>query len=136
MPNPTQPRRARCERCQRPASHCLCAHIPSVSNRTRVLVLQHPDEARLPLNTARLAVLGLQHAELWVGEYFHQLEAAVAAARRAMLLFPAPEGGPPASAPSPAPDREDATDLLIVPDGTWRKARGIVGANPVLATLP
>ena len=27
-------------------------------------------------------------------------------------------------------------ELLIVPDGTWRKARGIVGANPVLATLP
>src|SRR5690606_24408887 len=26
--------------------------------------------------------------------------------------------------------------LLIVPDGTWRKARKIVHANPVLASLP
>src|SRR3546814_6536235 len=26
--------------------------------------------------------------------------------------------------------------LLIVPDGTWRKARKILHANPVLSTLP
>ncbi|MGV8228503.1 DTW domain-containing protein, partial [Pseudomonas aeruginosa] len=36
--------RIRCERCARPASHCLCALIPSLPSRTRVLVLQHPSE--------------------------------------------------------------------------------------------
>ena len=60
--------RIRCERCARPASHCLCALIPSLPSRTRVLVLQHPSEVGHALNTAGLAVLGLRNAELRVGE--------------------------------------------------------------------
>jgi DTW domain-containing protein YfiP len=59
-----------CTRCLRPGSHCLCALIPSLSCRTRVVVLQHPSEARHALNTARLAVLGLAGARRVVGEYF------------------------------------------------------------------
>ena len=51
-----------CLRCKRPESHCLCALIPALTPRTRVVVLQHPSEARHALNTARLAVLGLQGA--------------------------------------------------------------------------
>ena len=35
-----------CLRCKRPESHCLCALIPALLPRTRVVVLQHPSEAR------------------------------------------------------------------------------------------
>lgn len=42
-------------------------------NQTHVLVLQHPEEHMHPLNTARLAVLGLQNAELLIGESFPDL---------------------------------------------------------------
>ncbi|NLC35886.1 MAG: DTW domain-containing protein, partial [Alcaligenaceae bacterium] len=76
--------RPRCGRCLRPGTHCLCADIPSLRNHTHVLVLQHPDEARHPLNTARLAVLGLARAELLVGETFPQLAEKLAAAQRAV----------------------------------------------------
>lgn len=131
--SPPPSRRPRCERCRRPLSHCLCAHIRAVPSRTRVLVLQHPDEARHPLNTARLAVLGLHNAELLVGERFAQLHGMIASARRAWLLFPGPE----AAAPAPMGGGDEPSDaLLIVPDGTWRKARQIIHANPALDTLP
>lgn len=103
-----------------------------VENRTRVLVLQHPDEHRHALNTARLAVLGLGRAELLVGESFPQLHKILAASNGAVLLFP------DESAPIPQPlavHRAAAPGLLIVPDGTWRKARKIVHANPILNTL-
>ena len=125
-----RPRRARCERCLRPTSHCLCAHIPSLPNRTRVLILQHPDESRHALPTARLAALGLRNAELWVGEVFPHLVETVAGVERAVLLFPATGDVPVAEVSRTGPD------LLIVPDATWRKARGLVRANPVLETLP
>ena len=46
-------KRARCERCLRPQSHCLCALIPQLDSRTRVLVLQHPGEVSHALNTGR-----------------------------------------------------------------------------------
>lgn len=94
--------------------------------------MQHPDEARHPLNTARLAVLGLQHADLMVGLHFEELKDIVAAAVQPLLLFPA-------SKENTGPDEPGAamrSSLLIVPDGTWRKARQIVRANPVLDALP
>lgn len=133
MPDLQKPPRPRCERCLRPLSHCLCVHIPAISSRTRVLVLQHPDEAKHPLNTARLAALGLRNAELLTGEHFAQLDATVASADRAALLFPADDESLSASFDA---DSQSGSLLLIVPDGTWRKARRIIRANPVLETLP
>lgn len=132
MPKQNTLSRPYCNRCQRPLSHCLCAYIPAVPSRTRVLVLQHPDEAKHPLNTARLAVLGLKNAELWVGEHFSELEEQIAVAEHVMLLFPAKAGEAVATTDHSA----NRHAMLIVPDGTWRKARQIVRANPVLETLP
>lgn len=141
MPNPeistltptSTQTRLRCARCQRPASHCLCTQVAPVPSRTHVLVLQHPEEARHPLNTARLAVLGLPNAELLVGEQFAQLDGMVASAAQAWLLFP----GPAASLPQPlGRGGAGGGELLIVPDGTWRMARRIIQANPVLGLLP
>lgn len=133
MPTANKTPRPRCERCLRPASHCVCAHVPSICNSMRVLVLQHPDEARHPLNTARLAVLGLQNAQLLVGESFPELNDMIASVEQALLLFP----GKGLGAPVPLTGKQAGTcSLLIVPDGTWRKARRIMQANPVLDTLP
>lgn len=127
-------RRPLCPHCARPVSHCLCAHISVSPNRTAVLVLQHSSEQKHPLNTARLAVAGLQRAELRVGEYFPWLEDYIAGARRVYLLFPGEAALTPAEVMK---ELAPATpDLLIVPDGTWRKARKILYANPVLTTLP
>jgi len=131
--------RPRCKHCQRPASHCLCAYISRIPSRTQVLVLQHPNEANHPLNTARLAVMGLLNARLLVGEHFPQLDDIVASASRVLLLFPEREASSVqdvAVSTSTSSCGGPASSLLIVPDGTWRQARKIVGANPVLDTLP
>src|SRR5690606_21169198 len=125
--------RRSCERCARPVAHCLCDQIQVVNNRTHVLVLQHPYDARHPLNTARLAVLGLTRAERWIGEYFPQLESHLASAGQALLLFPSEE---PAQCLPADHARSADTSLLIVPDGTWRKARKIIHINPTLNRLP
>jgi DTW domain-containing protein YfiP len=95
------------------------------------LVLQHPDEVGHALNTARLAVLGLENAELLVGEDFAGLQ--LDPAYRACLLFPGEAAQPLPLAPSPADQRPL---LLVVPDGTWRKARKLLHLNPGLAELP
>lgn len=133
MAEPDSTARRHCEQCRRPASHCLCPNITVTENRTRVLVLQHPDEHKHPLNTARLAVLGLRRAELLVGEFFPQLDMILSVSGPAALLFPGESSQSPLS---PAGNGAAAPALLIVPDGTWRKARKIVHANPILNTLP
>ena len=125
--------RSRCERCLRPQDHCLCPLIPSLSSRTRVVLLQHPSETDHALNTARLAALGLSNAELRVGEVFEKLPALIATpGYRAALLFPGEDAVVLETCSSP-----DALPLLLfVPDGTWRKARKLLYLNPSLARLP
>lgn len=124
--------RAQCPRCLRPQTHCLCALIPHLDSRTRVLLLQHPSEVSHALNTARLAVLGLSNAELIVGEVFDDLSTLLnRPGYRARLLFPAED-----AQPLQAYDESDEPVLLVVPDGTWRKARKMLHLNPLLAALP
>lgn len=126
MPRPT------CSRCQRPLSRCLCTLIPDLDSRTRLLILQHPSETSHALNTARLAALGLRNAELQVGEVFDQLPQWLARPEyRACLLFPGE-----AAMPLQPIQAGELPLLLVVPDGTWRKARKLLHLNPLLAALP
>ncbi|WP_426178456.1 tRNA-uridine aminocarboxypropyltransferase [Pseudomonas sp. TWRC1-2] len=124
--------RPQCSRCLRPVTYCLCALIPSLDSRTRVLLLQHPSEVNHALNTARLAALGLNNAQLVVGEVFEDLPTLLnPPGYQARLLFPA-EDAQPLQAYTPT----DEPMLLVVPDGTWRKARKLLHLNPLLAALP
>ncbi len=122
MPRPS------CSRCQRPLAQCLCPLIPSLDSRAQVLILQHPSEAGHALNTARLAALGLCNAQLCIGERFAE---PVDGPVGDYLLFPGDDALNLAElAASERPLR------LIVPDGTWRKARKLLHVNPWLAALP
>ncbi len=124
--------RIQCPRCLRPQTHCLCPLIPHLDSRTRVLLLQHPSEVNHALNTARLAALGLSNSQLVVGEVFEDLpELLNQPGYSACLLFPADDAQP---LQTYAPGEQPM--LLVVPDGTWRKARKLLHLNPLLAALP
>lgn len=102
-----------------------------MNSRTRVVFLQHPREARVPVSTCRLAHLSLPNSELHVGicaEGSSRLEA-LAAEPGTMVLFPG----------AGATDVTELTALpatLIVVDGTWSNARKVVQRSPLLAALP
>ncbi len=124
--------RIQCPRCLRPQTHCLCPLIPDLDSRTRVLLLQHPSEVNHALNTARLAALGLSNSQLVVGEVFEDLsELLNPPGYTARLLFPADD-----AQPLQAYSSGEQPMLLVVPDGTWRKARKLLHLNPLLAALP
>lgn len=126
-------KRLRCERCVRPMTHCLCALVPSLPSHTRVVVLQHPDESRHALNTARLAVLGLPNACMHVGQQFGA-ELWSVKGYRPHLLFPGE--GAQVLVPTEVTGMLDEPCLLVVPDGTWRHARQLLAQHPDLAALP
>src|SRR3990167_7471339 len=124
--------RPQCLRCARPIERCLCALIPCLNSRTRML--QDQREVKHALNTARLAALGLSNAELLVGEVFESLAALLQPpGYRACLLFP---GEHAQTLRMFAQQNREQPLLLVVPDGTWRKARKLLHLNPLLATLP
>jgi len=56
--------RARCYDCWRPLELCLCARLPRVATRTRIVVIQHPQERTHPFGTARLMRLCMPNTEV------------------------------------------------------------------------
>jgi DTW domain-containing protein YfiP len=120
-----------CARCRRPAAFCYCAHLVPLQARTRVVFLQHPREAKVPIGTARMAHLLLVNSELHRGVHFaeHPRVRELAADPTAALLFPG-EG-----ATDPAALSAGAVRTLLVVDGTWAQARKVLRENPVLGRL-
>jgi len=56
-----------CTVCLRPVGACYCRWIDPIDTRTRVLILQHPRERKVPVNTARIANLVLRNSLLRIG---------------------------------------------------------------------
>src|SRR5690606_206836 len=132
MSNPLPPStapapRARCPQCARPVELCLCHLVPDLLPRTTIVVIQHPDERRHALNTARLLVAGLRNGELVVAEQLPQQWKLRLGdpAWRTELLFPGPQ------VPGVVRAADDTrTRQLVLYDGTRRKARRQRHHNP------
>lgn len=123
-----------CATCRRPETVCYCRFVTRIPTRTKVVILQHPRERDVPINTARIAALCLPEAELHVGVRFRGSGALARALadplRPAALLYPGPSAVDVERAPPSGPI------TLVVIDGTWSQAKTLVRDNPELAALP
>jgi DTW domain-containing protein YfiP len=124
--------RVTCLRCLRPESFCVCADLPVAPSRSRVVILQHPREARLAICSAWLTRLALENAEIHRGVRFGEDPRIreIAATPGAAVLFPG-EGAAPLSGRA-----GDPPPFLVVVDGTWHQAEKMLRLNPALAGLP
>jgi DTW domain-containing protein YfiP len=95
-----------------------------------VVILQHPRERDVPINTARIASLCLPESSVHVGLDFSRLDALADPDRPAALLYPGDDAIDVELHPPQGPI------TLVVVDGTWWQARKLVRSNPVLAALP
>jgi DTW domain-containing protein YfiP len=98
------------------------------------VILQHPRESDVAINTARLVELQLDRAERHVAIKLDEVPALRARlsdpAAPPILLYPGPD----------APDLGEALPVgpvtLVVLDGTWWQAKKLFQQNPELARLP
>lgn len=128
------PPRARCPHCQRPCLRCYCVQLPSPAlvNHWPVTILQHPQESRHSLGTARIAQLGLSDCTMIVGDT-ETLQAELAqqiAGERIALIYPGVDSQPLSVLRAQPPHR-----LLFI-DATWRKSRRLLLESAWLAALP
>jgi len=124
--------RVSCPRCLRPETFCVCAQLPVLTSRIRVVILQHPREARLAICSAWLTHVALAGSELHRGIRFqdHPRVSSLCAAPGTALLFPG-AGATPAGALRATPPA-----TLLVIDGNWPQAQKMLRANPAIAALP
>lgn len=126
--------REMCWKCRRPKRVCYCAAVEPIETQTRVVILQHPRESDVPINTARIAELALSNATLHVGLDFAR-DATLSAALSdpsapPVLLYPSEDAKDLGCEPPPGPV------TLVVIDGTWWQASKLFKLNPFLQALP
>jgi DTW domain-containing protein YfiP len=102
---------------------CLCADIPAVAARTRVVIVRHHLERHRSSNSGRLAHLALANSALV--EYPDEPLPALDGAH---LVFPI--GEPAVAPPAPPPAQ------LVVLDATWSQARRMYRKLDALRGLP
>ena len=122
-----------CPACRLQRWLCVCAHAPRVATRTPLLLLVHVRDRGRASNTARLLTLAVRDATL-VGHGDRagppDPAAHLPAGTTPLVLFPgrgARSLTPDLVAALPSPP------ALVVPDGNWRQASGMVKRLPLLA---
>ena len=106
---------------------CLCAEVPAIPTRTRVVIVRHHLERFRSSNSGRLAHLALPNSEI-IDHGGAAGPARLTDLAGAWLLFP--EGEPLHAAPVPPPMK------LIVLDATWSQARRMYRKLDALRGLP
>lgn len=114
-------------------SLCVCALIPRIATRTRLVLVIHRIEARKPSNTGRLAVECLPNSEVCVRGHVEAPSSpfAIDPAFDPVFLFPHESARPLSEYAGSA-----RPVTLIVPDGTWRQASKVRQRVPRLRDVP
>ena len=132
----------RCADCRMHRSLCICALLPRLETRTRVVLLLHQLEVVKPTNTGLIAARCLVNSAVvyrgrapregvaaahapdaapgdgaTIEEQAARLAAAIPSGARAAFLFPHASATPLASFAA-----DGAPMTLVVPDGTWSQA--------------
>ncbi|MDX2370328.1 MAG: tRNA-uridine aminocarboxypropyltransferase, partial [Colwellia sp.] len=133
-----------CKQCQRPIIACICNFICSIDNPTAVLVLQHPSEVKQTKGTVALLSRSLSHCQVLVGEDFSQHDElnTMLSQHQALLLYPSAQAqvlsftkNELESTHINADEKSQQPTLLIILDGTWKKAYRMFMLSPNLQAL-
>ena len=126
-------RTLRCAACRMHREDCLCALVPRLDLKTRVVVIMHCREWKRPTASAPLFTLAAPNSEIRLRgrkDMPFDDKGIVVPDRRTWLLYP----GENATVLSPDLVQEDPRPVtLVVPDGSWRQASKVGQREPVLA---
>ena len=139
-----------CQTCERPKRTCWCEFVskpPVHLGRTRVVIIQHPKEAKRKIRTAKMLQEGLdsESCHLFVRGRVKSIDDTndnVSEEQRslrcwlrhprAFLMFPKSD-----AVRSDSPELRKLDEIvLVVLDGTWDEAKKIYARSPPLQALP
>lgn len=116
-------------------SLCVCALMPMLQTRTRIVLVLHCFEDRKTTNTGRLAASCLVNSEVVLrGEPGVAAPAPHIPSESSAVLFPSAQALPLEELVA---SRSASTPLtLVVPDGSWRQASRVLHRMPSLRGIP
>ncbi|MFT6030851.1 MAG: DTW domain-containing protein YfiP [Oleiphilaceae bacterium] len=136
-----------CQKCTKPEKACICKWLSPQANSIAVLVLQHPDEQKKAIGTAKLVTLGLINSKVLTSLQVAENEVlnilGKLSCSQPLLIYPQSlndeqlhyvydfEKERFTSLPL-----QKAYDSIILLDGTWRNSRELLHYNTWLKQLP
>ncbi|MCG7533497.1 tRNA-uridine aminocarboxypropyltransferase [Pseudoalteromonas sp. OOF1S-7] len=130
-------KRPLCNHCHFPLQTCVCQYLCSaIHNRCKILVLQHPSEAKVAKNTARLLSLQLTNVEVVRGESAADFTATRSQLQSGACALLYPSDKALTLSENGHQDTLPKIETLVVLDGTWKKVHKMLMLNPWLMTLP
>ncbi|MCE9680115.1 DTW domain-containing protein [Shewanella sp. AS1] len=123
-----------CPKCHYPQTACLCDRLRPMSTRVECIVLQDPNEVKQAKNSVKLMRAVLDNLQIHVGETpedFAELRGYLERQQKPVfLLYPSEASHNLSEMQAPS----DAILLLL--DGTWRKAYKLLQLNLWLKQYP
>ncbi|ABZ74889.1 DTW domain containing protein [Shewanella halifaxensis HAW-EB4] len=126
--------RPTCPNCHYPQNACLCASIETMQVKSELIILQDPSEVGHAKNSVRLLELVIAETRVVVGETaddFAALRQQLAASEKPVYLV-----YPSENSISANETKVEEEVILLLLDGTWRKAYKLLQLNPWLQDYP
>ncbi len=137
---------AKCKHCWKPPELCVCSAICPMGIGIDLLILQHPSEARNPLNTARLLSLGIENSTHRIGLSWPSLKSALGRAtdakKWAVLYLGTRRSSSNTQTHFEIIHRDgkrfplDGLLGLLLIDGNWKQSKSLWWRNSWLLKLP
>ncbi len=151
FPTPSSPLQASCPSCWKADSLCICSAKPEVASRLRFLILQHPQEGKSPLGSARLLSLACPSAVHRVGLSWRSLTKALGehaqasewgvlylGTQKQSQALPQTASNAPMEVRDrrgkPIPGKPKLKGLVLL-DGNWKQSKTLWWRNPWLLKL-
>ena len=123
-----------CPHCSYPLTACLCDHVQPIQPQTQLVILQHPSEVEHKKNSVKVLSLVIPDTQVYVGEteadFALLSKQLMNCGRPVYLVYPSERSV------SVEQQTISADCILLLIDGTWRKAFKILQLNPWLTQLP
>ena len=143
--------RETCPKCWKAIPTCFCAKLRPFTSPVSFVIIQHLDEARNPIATARMAHLSITNSKLIMDNDFSDnkdvCNLILNTQYRNIILYPSPDAMPieqlfSESAPSidscvPTTTEQDTRPLVFwVLDTTWSHVPKMLRLSPSLRSIP
>ncbi|KAH0944698.1 hypothetical protein HN011_005830 [Eciton burchellii] len=134
--------RDKCQDCKRPVKVCWCPGLPKqrLNPASRIIILQHPAEAKRCLRTVPILTLTLEPGKCLIfrGKKFplpkHEGLAEILNDKNTVLLYPSSEAVALDTLDPVGINGQNPYNLVLL-DGTWPQAKAIYHSSPALCFL-
>ena len=124
-----------CDRCGYPKNTCICDYINEINVSLNITVIQHDKEAQHAKNTVKLLTLCIPDTRIVLANNSYDMTTLSKQCndKHCALIYPS-EASKAIENITDSTANEIKTLILI--DGSWKQAFGIIKKNPWLENLP